>query len=106
MLLIQFNVISLIFFVYGILSPIYFELLRNKISNEKLFLIAWTLAPHLVGIIYSTSFLAIVIIILSLIFNLAFIYKNMFKIIYSGSTFLLMSIIIQIFINPFNGLYK
>ncbi|BDB97787.1 hypothetical protein SACC_08040 [Saccharolobus caldissimus] len=106
MLLIQFNVISLIFFVYGILSPIYFEILRNKISNEKLFLIAWTSAPHLVGIIYSTSFLAIVIIILSLIFNLAFIYKNMFKIIYSGSTFLLMSIIIQIFINPFNGLYK
>ena len=95
---------SLIFLIYGILSPIYFSVLKNKISNEKLFLLVWALAPHLVSIVYSPSLLILFLILLSLFSNILLIHKNKFKIIYSGSTFLIMAVIIQIFINPYSGL--
>ncbi|MEM4114695.1 MAG: hypothetical protein QXP59_01605 [Saccharolobus sp.] len=95
---------SLIFLIYGILSPIYFSILKNKISNEKLFLLAWVLAPHLVSIAYSPSLLILFLILLSLFSNILLIHENKFKIIYSGSTFLIMAVIIQIFINPYSGL--
>ncbi|WP_338601596.1 hypothetical protein V6M85_00445 [Sulfolobus tengchongensis] len=102
----SFSIASFIFLIYGLLSPIYSRFLRNKVSNETLFLVAWSLAPHLVALFYSSSLLVVLLVLLSLGINLFVVYKRKFRIIYSGATFLFMAIIIQIFINPFSGLYN
>ncbi|MEM0012560.1 MAG: hypothetical protein QXY87_04470 [Saccharolobus sp.] len=98
------TMVSIVFLAYGLLSLIFSRFLKDKISNERLFLVAWSLAPHLVGLIYSPSDLITLLVLTSLCINLFIVYKGRFRIIYSGVTFLFMAVIIQIFINPLTGL--
>lgn len=95
---------SIVFLAYGLLSPIYSRFFKDKISNERLFLVAWSLAPHLVGLIYSPSFFIALLVLISLCVTLFIVYKGKFRIIYSGIIFLFMAVIIQIFINPLTRL--
>ncbi len=101
MLMINVGIESLIFFIYGILSPIYYIILKDKVSNERAFLTAWILAPHLVSFVYSKSILLDILLIISLFCDFILLYKNALKVIYSGSPFLVIAIVIQIFLKSF-----
>ncbi|AWR97742.2 hypothetical protein DFR86_09420 [Acidianus sulfidivorans JP7] len=88
----------IIFLVYGILSPIYYHFIKPNLSNEKGFLISWTLAPFLVSYVY--SFLQVYVIAVLVPLNILAIFlvlKQQTKYIWNGLLFLLLSFIIALF---------
>ncbi|MEM0173847.1 MAG: hypothetical protein QXV69_00765 [Sulfolobaceae archaeon] len=94
-----FSVIALVFFIYGILTPLYYYILKGKLSNEKAFIITWITAPHLINYFYSNNLFQYLIVSISYILNILIIYFNKRKLIINGSTLLGAGVIIALFNN-------
>jgi len=94
-----FSIVALIFFIFGILTPIYHTILKGKLSNETAFIITWVTTPHLVSYFYYMTIFEFLTIIISYILNLLLIYFNKKRYIINGSTLLIVGIIIALFNN-------
>jgi hypothetical protein len=87
---------SLIVFIYGILTPLYYNLLKGKLTNEKAFLITWYTAPFLISYFYTKLGIIPIIIFFHLFCYILIIY-NKFKYIKSGYILIALSIIMILF---------
>ncbi|EHP68382.1 hypothetical protein MetMK1DRAFT_00028140 [Metallosphaera yellowstonensis MK1] len=83
-----------VFIVYGILSPLYYRLLRGKLSNEVAFLVTWVTAPFLASypFFYSDLVVLLVLLMINLVGYLLII-KHRYKYIYNGIIFLLVPVV-------------
>ncbi|AKV74656.1 hypothetical protein MsedC_1701 [Metallosphaera sedula] len=87
-----------LFLFYGIMSPIYYHLLKDKMSNQTAFAVTWVTAPFLASYPYLSSYLYILPIILALnIIGYILIIKKSYKYIYNGLLFLTASVITILF---------
>jgi len=87
---------ALIFIIYGLLSPIYFRILRGRLSNEKYFLTAWITAPYLVSYFYCNIFLIFLLAIFNILGYILLI-ANKTKHLYDGLLFFISAVIIVLF---------
>ncbi|MBW9140305.1 MAG: hypothetical protein K1T65_01090 [Candidatus Aramenus sp.] len=87
----------LIMLVYGLLSPIYFRLLKGKLSNEKGFYVVWVTAPFLASYFYLSSSILYVPLIAINTLGYYLVYKGITSHISDGLLFLLTSVIIMLF---------
>ncbi len=89
-------IVPLVFLIYGILSPIYFTILKGKLSNERAFLLAWTLSPFIISYVYDCIFIFYYILVLS---NIIFIYmilnEKLRRYLWNGVPFLLLAFLIE-----------
>lgn len=84
----------MIFFLYGILTPVYKIVLNGKLSKPNYFLLAWTSAPHFIAYAYLYQYTVfIVITIISQIINLILVRYNRLEILWSGVTLIVYAII-------------
>ncbi|ARM76511.1 hypothetical protein B6F84_11100 [Acidianus manzaensis] len=90
-------IIVIIFLIYGLLSPIYSYFIKPNLSNEKGFLVSWSLAPFLVSYVYSIQLYLTVILLLANILILYLILKNRTRYLWNGLLFLILSFIIELF---------
>uniref|UniRef100_A0A2U9IVI1 Uncharacterized protein n=1 Tax=Metallosphaera hakonensis JCM 8857 = DSM 7519 TaxID=1293036 RepID=A0A2U9IVI1_9CREN len=87
-----------LFLFYGIFSPIYYYLLKDKMSNQLAFVVTWVTAPFLASYPYLISNLSILlpIIIINIIGYLLIIRKE-YKYIHNGLLFLTAFVITILF---------
>lgn len=89
-------IVPFIFLIYGILSPVYFAILKGKLSNEKAFLFTWTLSPFIISYVYNCIFTFYYILIIS---NFIFVYASLndklSKYLWNGVLFLVLAFLIE-----------
>ncbi|AHC51639.1 hypothetical protein SUSAZ_06590 [Sulfolobus acidocaldarius SUSAZ] len=92
-MLVSEAVLPLLF--YGILTPIYQVILREKISNVKGFYLAWITAPFLVGYFFYSTLVEVFLLLIFNVIGYIIVLKNKYKYIFP--LLLFSAVIIQIF---------
>ncbi len=87
----------LIMLIYGILSPLYFRVLKGKLSNERAFYVVWVTAPFLASYFYLPSLFLFLPLIAVNALGYYLVYRGRTSHISDGLLFLLTSVIIMLF---------